>query len=229
MKLALIVPYRDRAEQLKNFIPGIREYLDSYHIDFDLIVAQQMGRSLFNKGRLMNAAVRENMGYGYYIFHDVDLFPVRSSPHKEPEHFGYHGMPNYFPIDHARIIVKPAQKVAGCVFGVSAQVYSDVNGHSNSYWGWGYEDRDFYERLKHYGVPVEEQGKRGHRSYGQRFFKALDGGSGWVPGFERNEAVFHDIMRNRDEDFKRDGLNSVLYRLDTVHEFDTHRQLDIWI
>ena len=184
---------------------------------------------MFNRGRLVNAAFLENMGYGYYIFHDVDIFPVRGTPKTEPEHFGYHGMPNYFPIDQARIILKPAQKVAGCIFGVSNQVYQEVNGHSNSYWGWGYEDREFFVRLRRNGIRIDDQGKRAHRNYGKKWFKWLDHGSGWVRGFERNEEVFNRIMKHPRESFKQDGLNSTLYRVEQVTDQPGYKQIDLWI
>ncbi|NDB66355.1 MAG: hypothetical protein EB168_11925, partial [Euryarchaeota archaeon] len=190
MKLGILVPYRDRADQLKKFIPGLSDYLVSYDIEFEITIIHQLGQGPFNRGKLLNVGYLNSPNPDYFIFHDVDIFPIRGTKDTEPDHFGYHGMPNYFPTDHARSIAKPAQKVAGCIVAVSNHALRDVNGHSNSYWGWGYEDMDFYYRLRHAEIRIDEQGKRSSKPYGRKWFKWLDKGSGWVDGYERNQQLF---------------------------------------
>ena len=76
-KLGVIVPYRDREDQLKDFVPYMEAYLEN--IDHTIIIVEQCDDNDFNRGKLLNigysAAVRQ--GCDYVVFHDIDLLPVR--------------------------------------------------------------------------------------------------------------------------------------------------------
>ena len=50
-KLGIIVPYRDRPQQLAIFKKTINEYLD---IPFELIIVDQVDSLEFNRGKLLN-------------------------------------------------------------------------------------------------------------------------------------------------------------------------------
>ena len=50
-KLGIIIPYRNRPEQLATFRKEINDYLD---IDFELIVVEQSDKKDFNRGKLLN-------------------------------------------------------------------------------------------------------------------------------------------------------------------------------
>lgn len=69
MKLALIVPYRDRPEHLKQFLDHYRLHLPDADI---FIIEQEEGRP-FNRGKLLNVGFLEAQGDCYYCFHDVDM------------------------------------------------------------------------------------------------------------------------------------------------------------
>jgi len=71
--LTIIVPYRDREEHLKKFIPHINKYVP----DAKIFVVEQGGKDEFNRGRLLNIGVLENPGSGFYCFHDVDTLPLQ--------------------------------------------------------------------------------------------------------------------------------------------------------
>ena len=79
-KLAVIVPYRDREEQLEIFIDEITNYLDStLDNDYIIIIAEQLDKKKFNRGKLLNIGFlkAEEEGGDYVIFHDVDMDPKR--------------------------------------------------------------------------------------------------------------------------------------------------------
>ena len=53
-KLGVIVPYRDREEHLKVFVPHLCEYLTNSGIGFEIIVVEQGDSKPFNRGSLLN-------------------------------------------------------------------------------------------------------------------------------------------------------------------------------
>jgi len=141
----IIVPYRDREENLSRFIPAMNRYLPSAKI----VVVEQCDQKPFNKGALINVGMTLCKGKGdYYMFHDVDLLPVKvdySFPEcpthvaTELSQFNYSmPYPNYF---------------GGCVM-FKYEHYEAINGFSNRFSGWGCEDDDFYESFKAKGIPV---------------------------------------------------------------------------
>ena len=53
-KLAIVVPYRNRYEQLLIFKKSIISYLKNKDIDFELIIVEQDDAKEFNRGKLLN-------------------------------------------------------------------------------------------------------------------------------------------------------------------------------
>jgi len=74
-KLGIIIPYRDRANQLFEFKKEIGKHID---FDFEVIVVEQLGDQDFNRGKLLNIGFlkAEELGCDYVVFHDVDMIPV---------------------------------------------------------------------------------------------------------------------------------------------------------
>ena len=52
MKLAIIVPYRDRREDLDVFIPHMEKFLDNKQLDYKIFVAEQSDDRPFNYGKI---------------------------------------------------------------------------------------------------------------------------------------------------------------------------------
>ena len=77
-KLGIIVPYRDRHEQLEQFKKIVRFYFKTNKIDFELIIVEQDDAKLFNRGMLLNIGFThaEKLGCDYVVFHDVDMIPI---------------------------------------------------------------------------------------------------------------------------------------------------------
>ena len=74
-KLGIIVPYRNRSEQLAVFRKEINDYLE---IDFELIIVEQSDKKEFNRGKLLNIGFLEadKLGCDYVIFHDIDMLSL---------------------------------------------------------------------------------------------------------------------------------------------------------
>src|SRR5438552_2100837 len=76
-RLAMIVPYRDRAEHLREFVPHMVQYLgQSNAFTFSIHIIEQLGPQRFNRGKLLNVGAHLTMDRAdYFCFHDVDYLP----------------------------------------------------------------------------------------------------------------------------------------------------------
>ena len=80
-RLALIICYREREQQLKLFLNHIHSFLKRQQLDYTIIVVNQHGKEPFNRGELFNVGYVEAMRlspFTCFIFHDVDLLPEDS-------------------------------------------------------------------------------------------------------------------------------------------------------
>jgi RNase adaptor protein for sRNA GlmZ degradation len=77
-KLGVIVPYRNRPEQLELFKKRITKYLNRHSIPFELIIVNQDDAKLFNRGMLLNIGFKyaEELDCDYVVFHDIDMIPL---------------------------------------------------------------------------------------------------------------------------------------------------------
>uniref|UniRef100_A0A914XRV4 Beta-1,4-N-acetylgalactosaminyltransferase n=1 Tax=Plectus sambesii TaxID=2011161 RepID=A0A914XRV4_9BILA len=144
--VAIIIPFRDRDEHLYKLLFLLLPLLKKQNLSFRVIVAEQRGSGMFNKGRLLNAAfdyARGNYRVDCVIFHDVDMLPeddhIPYSCAKWPMHLGaYVNTFNYTLLYSI---------LTGGVLALNSDQMEMVNGYSNEYWGWGGEDDDMGKRL----------------------------------------------------------------------------------
>lgn len=152
-KFLIIIPYRDRQENLATLLPHLHWYLGRHH--FEIAVVEQGDRRQFNKGFLCNVGyLLFRSKFDYFVFHDVDLIPLHAdySFPKRPAHVGtelsQYGYRDLYP-DH--------------LYGVTAfnpKDFEKVNGFSIQYRGWGVEDRDILLRCQNRGLSVEKRKSR---------------------------------------------------------------------
>lgn len=153
-KLGIVVPYRNRFEHLEIFKKVISNYLEKKGIDFEIIIVEQDNAKLFNRGMLLNIGFTyaEKMGCDYVVFHDVDMLPfdVNYLYSSKPVHlatgFVKDGINN-------RIIF---DTYFGGVTLFPIEDFKEINGYSNKYWGWGYEDDDLLLRCKKNDIYLDE-------------------------------------------------------------------------
>jgi len=149
-KVAIVIPYRDRQQHLCKFLSHIFPILQTQLLDFRIIVVEQNGTDLFNRGRLLNAGARlaQELEVDCLILHDVDMLPendqIPYSCSKNPRHLGAF-------VNTLNYTALPYDNVGG-VLSIQMSDYVKVNGHSNLFWGWGGEDDDLATRLtsQHY-------------------------------------------------------------------------------
>ncbi|XP_029368458.1 beta-1,4-galactosyltransferase 7 isoform X2 [Echeneis naucrates] len=143
-KLALIIPFRERFEELLVFIPFMHTFLNKKKIRHKILVINQVDHYRFNRASLINVGYLESGNdTDYLAMHDVDLLPLNEAlDYGFPEDGPFHvASPELHPLYHYKTYV-------GGILLLTKNHYHMCNGMSNRFWGWGREDDEFYRRLK---------------------------------------------------------------------------------
>ena len=153
-RLAIIVPYRNRPQHLMNFVPHIAAYFAHDKLDrriaMSLHVVEQAGNAPFNGGKLKNVGFALTRHQADYVcFHDVDYLPLWAdySFSPRPARLIWHGLP----------LQENWEQFLGGVLLFDNVSYERINGYPNTYWGWGFEDRELGERLNLAGIAWEKR------------------------------------------------------------------------
>jgi hypothetical protein len=168
-KLGIIIPYRNRESQLKIFLKSVTEYMSDKNIEYEVIVVNQDNAKQFNRGMLLNIGFKyaKKLNCDYVVFHDVDMIPVDVD-------YSYSEIPLHLATD---LILEPGEKnremfdeYFGGVTMFPTKVFEQINGYSNKYWGWGYEDTDLLLRCRVNDVnlkinKIKNTGKKGNTLY----------------------------------------------------------------
>ena len=153
-KLGIIVPYRNRYRQLVHFKKYIARYLDSTDIDYVVVIVEQDDGTAFNRGKLLNiGAIRaKELGCDYVVFHDVDMIPVDAdySYEDKPVHLATN-----FYAGQDKLGIHFEQYFGGVTL-FPIHTFEKINGYSNEYWGWGFEDDDLFHRVLESNIPVRK-------------------------------------------------------------------------
>ena len=155
-RLAIIVPYRNRAEHLAIFLPHMITYFERDKLDrainYSIHIVEQVEPQPFNRGKLINCGFAlANHNADYVVFHDVDYLPIWAdySFTPQPTRLIWHGL----------VLREDYEKFFGAVVGISCEHLRLINGFSNNYWHWGAEDMDLNMRCRTAGlVPAKRDG-----------------------------------------------------------------------
>ena len=195
-RFALLVPYRNREYNLVHFLLNLQWYLDPG--SFDIIVVEQADSLPFNRGYTLNIGfhiARRRHAYSHYVFHDVDLIPQQAD-------YSFPHCPTHLSAATGQFLYDvPYENAFGGVVLFNQDDFENVNGFSNSYWGWGREDYDLRCRCLKVGLKIERRPGR-FISLPHSVETGLD--AAWARNRER-----FDILQ--DTDFRKDGLSSLDY------------------
>nr|XP_046919839.1 beta-1,4-N-acetylgalactosaminyltransferase bre-4-like [Dermatophagoides farinae] len=197
-RVAIIVPYRDREFHLRTFLLNIHPMLMRQNIDYGVYIVEQLGNKSFNRAKLMNVGFLEaskQYPYDCFIFHDVDLIPeddrnLYTCP-EQPRHMSV-------AIDKFRYRL-PYKDIFGGVSALNKEQFIKINGFSNEFWGWGGEDDDMSNRIRHYGYKISRYSNDIAR------YKMLKH-KNTSPNAERFKKLYNGWRR-----FKTDGINNIHY------------------
>ena len=218
---SVLIPYRDRPAHLERLLPHLAAYFAEDKIDRRIkvraLVIEQANALPFNRGRL------NNIGYvlarpicDYTCFHDVDYLPLWAD-------FSY-------PAGPTRLIGEGAQdrpirpgapgtvrldleRFFGAVVLFPNADFERINGYSNDYWGWGYEDEELRERCRIEGLTIEHRPGRFLAKDHDHAGSKPDGTPS--PAHARNARLFHRRLPRLEGEhlYRRDGLANLTYRI----------------
>jgi hypothetical protein len=154
-KLGIIVPYRDRPGQVRNFVKEINQYFATIIKDFSyqIYIVEQGDKKEFNRGKLLNIGFisAEKDSCDYVIFHDIDMLPYNVD-------YSY----NDFPLQLANKFEASStfsRTINDDYFGgvtlFPVRDFRKINGYSNRYRGWGFEDNDLLYRCEKNNIKLD--------------------------------------------------------------------------
>lgn len=154
-RLHIVVPYRDRESHLRQFVPAVSAYLarPDKAVEHRVTVVEQDAGLPFNRGALKNIGflLGEHWG-GYTCLHDVDYLPVDAdySWAAEPTPILWYGAEQrpVAPGRSDKTVTSKLDSTMGGVLLMPNRVFRQIDGYSNLYWGWGFEDFDFSLRIR---------------------------------------------------------------------------------
>ncbi|CAH1778823.1 unnamed protein product [Owenia fusiformis] len=205
----IVIPFRDRDEHLKIFLDHYVPILQRQLLDYTILVVEQDSTQRFNRGAMFNVGHKtalsmtdEDQAPLCFILHDIDLLlendrlTYECSQH--PTHLSV-GVDTF----EYRL---PYTYLFGGVVAIFGEQFNISNGFSNLFFGWGGEDDDFRARLVEAGLfPVQHE----NGSIARYSMITHD-------QVEKNEARV-DLWSTGPERFHCDGLNSVEYKVDSIH------------
>ncbi len=144
MSIAIIIPYRNRETQLKEFEDYFKEYLKGH--DYKIFVIEQSEDGLkFNRGILLNIGFKFAFDYDTFIYHDVDLLP---SDELKQYYTGKYDQVVHIASPWNRYNNTGANtKYIGGITRIPKEIFMKIGGFPSLYWGWGGEDDEVYMRL----------------------------------------------------------------------------------
>ncbi len=162
-RLTIIVPYRAREPHLRQFIPHLKAFFSRdkvhRHISYRVLIVEQEQGLPFNLGALRNIGFALTCKDGdYTCFHDVDYLPLSAdySWTDVPTSIAWYGADGR-PIIPGKgpwhVPIGP-HSFFGAVLLTPNDLFTQVNGYSNMYWGWGREDADLRTRYVAAGITL---------------------------------------------------------------------------
>jgi len=203
--VAIVVPYRDRAAHLQQFVPHMIGYLEPQRragaLDYSIHIIEQQGREKFNRGKLLNCGAALVHDADFIVLHDVDYLPVQAdySPVSEPTRLIWHGL----------VLREDYEHFFSAVVSFPMRDFQRINGYSNRYWGWGFEDVELRLRCTLSGL------RTGRRD--GRFRPLPHPHNGFSAPGKPTEAAVANRARIRArlptlaQDFQQDGLSSLQF------------------
>jgi hypothetical protein len=238
-KLLIVVPYRNRQKHLDIFLTHIKNFFlkdeTNNVLEIKIIVIEQSEKKKFNLGIINNIGfLLEEKYLDYICINNVDFLPVSAdySYADAPTSLISEGFDKH-PVDPEnddpdlknRIINSPKQPFHGSIF-IPKEIFRRVNGYSNRYWGWVFEDLDMKMRLdinkilinyrmgvyipllhKNLGFSLEKTYSEQTKSFEVKIVHTFD--------FINNKKIFKEFWFNEknDKDLTKDGYNQTQYKI----------------
>lgn len=204
MTFCFIVPYRDRAAHLRQFVPHMtRRFKDS-----PIYLIEQADDKPFNRGKLLNIGFLEyGIEFDYVALHDIDMLPSKAD-------YSYPEIPTHLATKVQQFRYKmPAPDYFGGVVLFNRQDFVNCNGYSNEFFGWGGEDNALYFHLQRIGMPIARR---------ECFFQSLYHKPANPNGYDAEKMKQAKTQRN-----ENDGLTHCKYEIVDVEEHPQYTKLKV--
>ncbi len=200
-RLGIIVPYRNREEHLKQFIPYMKNFLKD--VPYHIYVIEQTDEKPFNRGSLLNIGfLLAKEKCDYVCFHDVDMLPVSAD-------YSYCTVPTHLATHVEQFDYQmPYPQYFGGVTLFNRHDFALINGYHNGYFGWGLEDDDLRVRCFMHGLTIESRA-------GTFLSLSHPHAEEANPDTQRNRQLFERFYRG-DITLLADGLDSLHFTI--LHE-----------
>lgn len=204
-KLSIIIPYRNREEHFKKFVPHMNNFLKN-KLNYEIVFVEQLDEKPFNRAKLLNVGFDLCKESDYFCFHDIDMLPIS----EDCDYSLIDGVCklSYF-VSQFNFIPRPPDELGGVTL-IDKNNFLKVNGYCNNYWGWGVEDNDFALRCKIKNVPfLTRQGRfmsLAHKPNGDTY--------GDAPSLAtlKNREYFNSVKSDQSKLFL-DGISTLKYDL----------------
>jgi predicted glycosyltransferase involved in capsule biosynthesis len=192
MKLAVIIPYRNRQENLNIFLDEFPKKINV--TNYKIYIIEQVDEKPFNRAKLFNIGfdiIKDDVDY--ICFHDVDLIPEESD-------YSYTTIPLHLSKYCSQFNYKLYYKnIYGGVNLMSKENFLKINGFSNDFWGWGGEDDDLLKRVINADFKLERREGR---------YKSLD------HKVSDKSNRFKNVKKlNSKYNYSMDGLSNLEYKI----------------
>lgn len=215
-RLVIVIPYRDRAEHLSKLLPHLVTYFErdrlAQAIPYEIHIAEQAPGRPFNRGAMKNAGFAvAHSNADYVVFHDVDYLPIWA------DYSCVHRPTSLIAWGVQEIKDDLPANTPGCVVAVPVDDFVRVNGYSNDYWAWGFEDVDLQARLHMAGLKWERRDGTfmplPHEHHGfTHDYKAN-------PEMQHTRAIFHAKGTQGVAGFGGEGLSTLKFRVDRTEQW----------
>ncbi|XP_076025012.1 beta-1,4-galactosyltransferase 4 [Genypterus blacodes] len=200
--VAILIPHRNREKHLRYLLHYLHPFLQRQQLHYAIYIIQQAGDATFNRAKLLNVGYLEalkDFRWDCFIFHDVDLVPENDHNlyfcSKQPKHLVVGRNATGYKLHYKGYF--------GGVSAMTKEQFDQVNGFSNTYWGWGGEDDDLRVRVQLQGMKIVRPPADVAR-YTMVFHKRDSGN-------EVNKDRMKLLGRTA-QVWRKDGLNSCVYK-----------------
>lgn len=220
-RLAVVIPYRDRMQQLQAMLPITADCIQRSLADASIFIIEQAPGMHFNRGALLNAGALFLAGSSYdcLVFHDVDTV-CTSGPHN----VAYSCPSGRVPLHLTPPGLHPRDDFPEFLGGnivFTQEQFRIVNGFQHSFWGWGKEDNNMVRRLQLHHMWPPERPAVASRQKGY-YWRHLDHAREEAVRITNHAARNKDALANmepRVHDDNRSGLKETRFQVLSIVPF----------
>lgn len=207
----IIVPYRNRPEQLEHFIKKTYNIINSNLPNTLFVIVEQEEGKLFNRGKIINIGFKEySNNSDFIITHDIDIVPKKNA------------LKNFYVEKNHNIlgIYTSSHNTLGGIVKLKTSIFKKINGFPNTYWGWGVEDKALQNRIEYYQIDIKKEiiSNNSNRFNYFTFLKSKNNDRKFGKDEEKRRVLDYKLFKTFSNSkinklIKNDGLSTLKYKI----------------